>query len=162
MSGCTVEWIDDKHVKISGTIDEYADFDELIAKFPDEVWIDFGEIKRINSSGVRQWLKAVMTSESRIHFVNCAAPVVDQLTLVPHFLGKNGVVDSFEVLFFCYNCDHEIQRFFQIGKDIDRFSGPTPTFNDVFKCDTCGGDVEVAHNVDIYFSFLRDDTKKSG
>ena len=156
MSSCIIEWVDQTHLKISGTIDEYAEFESLIKKFPEELWIDFSGVTRINSSGVRQWLKAIMNCDAKIHFEKCAAAVVDQFTLVPHFLGKNGSVESFEVLFFCYACDCEIQKYLKIGEDINRFTGTMPPLNVDMKCETCGGDVEIDHNVEIYFSFLKD------
>lgn len=161
MKPCIIEWVDDRTVKFSGFLDEYTSFLEVVQKFPQEVWLDFGDVSRVNSLGVKEWIKAISTTESRLHYINCPAIIVDQFNMIPEFLGKNATIDSFEVFYACDDCGHEDSRFLKIGagEDIDpRKEDLTDIPN--LSCIKCGGTMELDHDPDIYFSFVRelDDT----
>jgi DNA-directed RNA polymerase subunit RPC12/RpoP len=148
-----VQWVDDKKVKISGTIDENFTFDDEVAKFNDEVEIDLRGVERINSCGVREWIKAILKTNARIHFVNCSSVIVAQFSMIPEFLGNNGVVDSFETQFVCDHCGHEESKILVVGKDIQPGQeiyeeGPE------LACSECGEMMECDHNPELYFSFL--------
>lgn len=154
MNKCQVEWVDQKKVKISGIIDEFSDFSNLFNNDLEEIWIDFSGISRINSSGIREWVQAVMKSTSRLFMVNCSAVIIDQFSMIPECVGKNGQVVSFYVHYICDHCDHELQEVLTVGKDADSDT----VFNEEREspCPACGGVMELDHNPDTYFSFLKD------
>lgn len=148
-----IHWVDEKTVKLSGTIDENFVFDADVAKFKQEVWIDLQGVERINSCGVREWIKAILKTDAKIHFINCSSVIVSQFSMIPEFLGKHGVVESFETLFVCDHCGHEESKILVVGKDIQPGQevyeeGPE------LQCVECGEMMECDHNPELYFSFL--------
>lgn len=151
MEHTKTEWIDDHTLKISGLIDETSSFDDLLKNLPPEVWIDFQDVTRINSCGVREWIKAILNTESKIHLINCSSIVASQFFMIPEFLGPNGVVDSFETPFICENCDHEIQKILEL-KDIKSESELTDLEE---TCPKCGETMELDQDPDIYIEFLQ-------
>ena len=155
MKKCEFEWVDDKHLKLSGIIDEYCSFAEVFKKLKDEIWIDFSGITRINSSGVREWVQEVVKSDVKIHFENCSSVIVDQFSMIPEFLGRNGIVESFAVHYVCENCSFETQKNFVVGKDIQPGKEDYDEVSEI-KCPSCGYEqMELDHNPDIYFAFLK-------
>ena len=148
-------WENDKSLKISGTIDENFVFDDTVAKFGSEVTIDLRGVERINSCGVREWIKAILKSEAKISFINCSSVIVSQFSMIPEFLGRYGVVKSFETQFVCDNCGFEDAKILEVGKDIQPGlelyeDGPE------IECSECGETMECDHNPELYFSFLSD------
>src|SRR5215210_3294905 len=97
-------------VKLGGVIDEDNELGELVEKIPNgTAVIDLGEIERINSCGVRDWvnwLSKLETNGTRSVLVECSPAIVAQINLVNNFTG-NGVVKSFYVPYFCPECDEE-------------------------------------------------------
>ena len=153
MSRCKIEWIDETHVKISGIIDESSDFHEFVDNVKDEVWIDFSGVNRINSCGVREWTSVSYNMNSRIYYSKCTPPIVDQLSMVPEFMGQNALVDSVIAHFVCEECGHEEMQELKVGKDIipgeeEYLEGPQRT------CPVCGAEMEFDHNAEVYLDFL--------
>ena len=163
MESCKITWIDDKTVKFSGVFDEYATFDDVVSQFPDEVWLDFLEVSRVNSLGVKEWIKSISLSQSRLHYINCPSIIVDQFNMIPEFLGSNASIDSFEVYFACDECGHEDKRFYSVGdgKDINPDTTDLDDFLHV-NCIRCGADMELDHDPEIYFNFIREMADKAG
>lgn len=157
MKPCDITWISEKEVKFSGVFDEYTSFVETVSKFPDEVWLDFKEVTRVNSLGVKEWIKAISKTESRLHYINCPAIIVDQFNMIPEFLGQNATIDSFEVYFVCDHCGHEDSRFFQVGpgKDIDPSNEQYEELLEI-TCIRCTEMMDLDHDPEIYFNFIRE------
>lgn len=153
MNKCKIEWLSDKQVKISGVIDEFSRFDEVFSKGKEEIWIDFSEVSRINSSGIREWVQAVLSADTRLHLQNCSSVMVDQFSMIPEFVGKNGTVESFYAHYICDTCGYEKKRLLKVGTDISLDS----EYEDYMECDcdNCQAVMELDHNPDIYFAFLR-------
>jgi hypothetical protein len=153
MNKCKIEWVSEKRVKISGIIDEFSSFRDLFSHQLEEIWIDFSGVTRINSSGIREWVQAVLSSNVRLHMENCSAVMVDQFSMIPEFIGKNGVVESFFVHYLCDACGHEEKNLCVVGKDIKAEDSYKEALDD--PCPVCGGVLELDHNPDIYFAFLK-------
>ncbi len=153
MKRCTFQWIDDKTLKISGTIDEYFTLADEVGKFKGEVCIDLGEIVRINSCGVREWIKVMSKMKSKVHYRNCSSVIVTQFSMIPEFLGHKGYVDSFEAQFVCPSCGHEDKMILEVGKDI-KPGLPSYKESPEMECTDCGAAMECDHNPELYFSFL--------
>lgn len=153
MNRFEVQWIDKSKVKVSGIIDENFSFDEDVGKFGEEVWLDLQGVERINSCGVREWIKAILKTNAKLHFINCSSVIVSQFSMIPEFLGRNGVVESFETQFVCDHCGHEESRVLVVGKDIQA-GQPIYEEGPELKCPECGEMMECDHNPELYFSFL--------
>jgi transcription elongation factor Elf1 len=153
MSRCEFRWINDRTLKISGTIDENFSIDEELPKFKEEVWIDLRDVARINSCGVREWIKAIVKNQSKIHYINCSSVIVTQFSMIPEFIGRHGVVDSFETQFVCPSCGHEDSMILVVGKDIQP-GLESYMESPEMKCSECGEQMECDHNPELYFSFL--------
>ncbi|NRA63542.1 MAG: hypothetical protein HRU19_03615 [Pseudobacteriovorax sp.] len=153
MNKCKIEWLSESKVKISGVIDEFSTFESLFSKNLPEVWIDFSDVTRINSSGIREWVQAVLSTETVLHLENCSSVMVDQFSMIPEFVGKNGRVESFYCHYICDDCSHEDKDLLTVGKTIE----PNQDFEPFLEkpCSNCGGTMELDHNPDIYFAFLR-------
>ncbi len=153
MNKCKITWITECLVMISGIIDEYSDFSQLFAGKPSDIWVDFNDIERINSSGVREWIQAVMSTKSNLHLINCSSVIVDQFAMIPEFIGKNGVVESFFVHYVCDSCNIEEKRLLEAVKDIHADSD----LNQFLEkgCNACGSTMELDHNLEVYFSFIK-------
>ena len=140
--------------KFSGIIDEASQFNDLIASFGPEVWLDFSEVSRINSCGVRQWVTAIYSTNTRIHYLNVPSLIVDQFSMVPEFLGPNSMVENFEARFICDACGHEETQMLVVGKDVqacqdEYVDGPSK------ECPKCAAAMEFDHNPDVYLEFLK-------
>ena len=101
---------DVSYVKLGGVIDEDNELSDLVDKIPaGTALIDVGEIERINSCGVRDWVNWLGKLDgqgAKSVLVECSPAIVAQINLVNNFTG-NGVVKSFYVPYFCPECDEE-------------------------------------------------------
>ena len=153
MQGTTVTWVDEKTVSLSGFMNESCDFQPLVDRFPAEVWIDFKGVTRINSCGVREWINAIRKTKAIIHFVNCSSVIVDQISMIPEFIGKTGIVESFATMLVCDECGHEESRRFERGKDeVPTF---TPDGKLALPCPDCGAALELDQNPKVLEDFLK-------
>ncbi|BBH53197.1 hypothetical protein [Fluviispira sanaruensis] len=156
----SIQWKRDDYVSISGTIDEHANFDALLSRRTDILYIDLKDINRINSSGVRKWVNAIEKLEDvELHYINCACPVVDQLSMVPEFIGKKCSVESFDAEYVCETCNNTQIFTLVVGYDIEPglksyLDGPEKF------CQKCKNKLEFNHNPDSYLFFLSKLSKK--
>ena len=154
MSRCTITWADDSRVVIAGVIDETSAFEDTVARFGAQVFIDFSGVTRINSCGVRQWTRAIYQCKTLLRYVNAPSLMVDHFSMVPEFLGPHSVVDTFEGRYVCDACGHEDVVMLALGKDIqpglaEYTDGPKRN------CPKCAAVLEFDHNPEIYLDFLR-------
>src|SRR5262249_22168897 len=140
------------YVKLGGVIDEdneLADLTERISA--GTVVIDLGEIERINSCGVRDWVNWLTKVEKvggRVVLVECSPAIVSQINLVNNFTGT-GVVKSFFAPYFCPNCEREKVLLIE-----SRELGPGPHRAPTCRCDECDGVMDFDDMEDSYFAFL--------
>src|SRR5688572_23269192 len=86
----------ESRVVLSGEITEDADFSPLLLPTKKLV-IDLSQVTRINSSGLREWIEFVRSSnraEVQLVLERCAPIVVTQLNMIWNFAGKDGQVRS--------------------------------------------------------------------
>lgn len=147
-------WKDNNKLFISGYIDEYFNPAGVLDSAPNELSVDLSGIKRINSSGIREWVNFIRKySNKKMNFERVPFSIVEQLSLVPEFLGYNNQVISFDVHFICEHCNNQEIFNFVVGVDIaagllDYSTTPNK------KCAKCGQDMECDHNPQSYFHFL--------
>jgi anti-anti-sigma regulatory factor len=148
---------DVSYVKLGGVIDEDNELGELVDKIPaGTAVIDLGEIERINSCGVRDWVNWLSKLESngtRSVLVECSPAIVAQINLVNNFTGS-GVVKSFYVPYFCPECDEEKVLLVEAGD-----MGPPPHEPPTCRCDECDLVMDFDDMPDSYFAFLSNQRK---
>ena len=154
MTDLSLCWKKNDYVVITGTIDESADFNELLAKRSGILFVDFKNVQRINSSGVRRWVQAVaQLNQVEIHYMNCSCPVVEQLSMVPEFLGRKNTVESFDARYVCENCNYSHIFNLVVGFDVkaglQKYDDGPERF-----CPKCNSKMEFDHNPDSYLYFL--------
>lgn len=143
---------DVSYVKVSGVVDE----DNELGGLRDQVHgrtvvIDLGEVERINSWGVRDWvhwLEALQGRGARIVLVECSPAIVAQINLVNNFTG-GGAVKSFYVPYFCPQCDAEKSLLCETAE-----MGPPPHEPPICRCDECDLVMDFDDMPDSYFAFL--------
>lgn len=144
-------------VKLAGVIDEDNELATLVDRIPrGTAVIDLGEIERINSCGVRDWvnwLSRLESQGSRIVLVECSPAIVAQINLVNNFTG-NGVVKSFFVPYFCPECDEEKVLLVETSE-----MGPPPHEPPMCRCDECDLVMDFDDMPDSYFAFLSNSRK---
>ena len=148
---------DVSYVKLGGVIDEDNELGELVDKIPNgTAVIDLGEIERINSCGVRDWVNWLSKLESngtRSVLVECSPAIVAQINLVNNFTGS-GVVKSFYVPYFCPECDEEKVLLVEASD-----MGPPPHEPPTCRCDECDLVMDFDDMPDSYFAFLSNQKK---
>src|SRR5574337_1317557 len=148
---------DVSYVKLAGVIDEDNELGELVDKIPaGTAVIDLGDIERINSCGVRDWvnwLSKLETNGTRSVLVECSPAIVAQINLVNNFTG-NGVVKSFYVPYFCPECDEEKVLLVEAAD-----MGPPPHEPPTCRCDECDLVMDFDDMPDSYFAFLSNQKK---
>jgi anti-anti-sigma regulatory factor len=148
---------DVSYVKLGGVIDEDNELSELVDRIPNgTAVIDLGEIERINSCGVRDWVNWLSKLEgngTRSVLVECSPAIVAQINLVNNFTGS-GVVKSFYVPYFCPECDEEKVLLVEASD-----MGPPPHEPPTCRCDECDLVMDFDDMPDSYFAFLSNQKK---
>ena len=141
--------IEGNKVFLKGFLDEHADL-QPIGGLKGDVVINFKEVQRVNSCGVRDWVNAISGAKagvSSLSYEECPIVVVKQLNAVPDFRAGANVL-SIAAPYFCEECDEEAE----VMIDLKSFSGTPPAP----KCPNCGADGmnfdAIASN---YFSFIK-------
>jgi anti-anti-sigma regulatory factor len=109
-------------LKFIGTIDETFEGKKLGQTATGDVLvIDLGNVKKISSFGIREWVDFVGSAAKQVKsmiLIECAPKVVDQLNMVANFAG-GGRVFSFYAPFRCDYCDSEHRVLLQVDKDFE-------------------------------------------
>jgi anti-anti-sigma regulatory factor len=148
---------DVSYVKLAGVIDEDNELADLVDRIPSgTAVIDLGEIERINSCGVRDWvnwLSRLEGNKTKVVMVECSPAIVAQINLVNNFTGS-GVVKSFFVPYFCPECDEEKVLLVEASD-----MGPPPHEPPTCRCDECDLVMDFDDMPDSYFAFLSNQRK---
>jgi anti-anti-sigma regulatory factor len=138
-------------VRLSGAIEENANFEELIGMPTGELRINVKEVPRINSVGVKAWIKyfqALKGKNVKFTFVECSTALVEQINLISNFT-CGGAVESIYVPFSCTGCHGELVGLFKTT-DLKKMQFKLPEL----KCSKCGGKALFDDIPEEYFSFL--------
>ena len=156
-------------VEFHGEIDEHADFGELRRRLRGALVFDLGEVRRINSCGVREWVNFVRdlapapgntSGVTDLVFTHCSPAIVTQLNMIYNFRGR-AKVRSFLAPYVCKACDHEEDKLLEeqthfaianVGSGGPGRVRRPPEFN----CEKCGGRMEFDDLPERYLSFLND------
>jgi hypothetical protein len=142
------------HLRFTGIINEDS---RLPQRVPDlagkKLEIHLGGVARINSCGVRDWIRFIEQLESRgnaVQLVDCSPVVVAQVNMVRNFCGARGVVVSFYAPYYCSSCDRECLEPVTTAK-VAQLTEPPAAL-----CPKCGRPLEFDDLPESYFSFCRD------
>jgi hypothetical protein len=139
-----------RHIILHGDINEATDFSALAAQLGPVNLLDLQNVERINSCGVREWMRFVAGQEcsgKKLDFEHCSAAIVQQMNMVNNFVGK-GTVVSVMAPYLCPECDKTANRALDVSKPID------PQVNERMPCPSCGADMEFDELPSQYFGFL--------
>jgi anti-anti-sigma regulatory factor len=138
-------------VRLAGSIEENVNFDQLIGPPPAELWINTKEVPRINSVGVKGWIKYFQSAQAKgtkLKFFECSTAIVEQINLISNFT-CGGVVESIFVPFSCVGCKTELVGLFKCD-DLKRLQLKLPDL----KCSKCGGKAAFDDIPEEFFGFL--------
>lgn len=141
-------------VQLIGQIDDQADIANEIGNLPDppyELHVNCGQINRINSIGVKGWIKyfsKIAEARVPIYFYDCSPCIVQQMNLVFNF-GCGGKVVSMQAPFTCETCEHSFVMTFTTG-DIRKMNLDLPDQ----KCPKGDGMASFDDMPKVYFKFL--------
>jgi anti-anti-sigma regulatory factor len=138
-------------VRLSGSIEENVNFDQLLGAPPTEMIVNCKEIPRINSVGVKAWIKYFQSCQAKgtkIKFVECSTVIVEQINLISNFT-CGGTVESIFVPFSCVGCKSELVGLFKTA-DLKKIQLKIPEL----KCSKCGNKAVFDDIPEEYFGFL--------
>jgi anti-anti-sigma regulatory factor len=138
-------------VRLTGSIEESVNFDQLVGAPPPELWVNCKEIPRINSVGVKAWIKYFQGAQAKgckLKFIECSTAIVEQINLISNFT-CGGVVESIFVPFSCTGCKSELVGLFKC-EDLKKLQLKLPDL----KCSKCGGKAVFDDIPEEYFGFL--------
>ena len=138
-------------VRMKGSIEENVNFEELIGPAPAELHVYTREVPRINSVGVKGWIRfftAVAQKGTRLRFFECSTAIVEQLNLISNF-AAGGSVESIYVPFSCTSCKSELIGLYPTQK-LKETNLQIPEL----KCSKCSGRAVFDDIPEEYFGFL--------
>jgi anti-anti-sigma regulatory factor len=139
-------------VRFHGVIDEDATFAELILCLKGAVVFDLEDVQRINSCGVREWVRFLrdIPQVTELVFDRCSQPMVRQMNMINMFKGQANV-RSLYAPYHCETCDLDLERLLDM-----KACFPTGAIDPVpeFRCEKCGEPLEFDDVAERYFYFI--------
>jgi hypothetical protein len=139
-------------VNVAGTIDEDVDFNAFGLAGAEQIELNLGQVKSINSCGIREWIKWIGSAGSaKVTYSECPKVIVDQINMVQGFLPASGKVASFYVPYYNDDSGAEKNVLFTMGKEYtDSGLGTPPQIKD-----DQGNEMEMDVVEAKYFKFLK-------
>ena len=140
-----------KHLHLSGVIDEFSDL-SFLAHHDGDVVVHLGEVRRINSFGVRLWIDGVraIPAESNVVYEDVPVPLVEQMNMIHDFFGR-GQVATFLAPMVCNSCGRTETVLFRV-QDCKK---EEPVHLDS-NCGACDVKMELDDIEEQYLAFLKD------
>jgi anti-anti-sigma regulatory factor len=138
-------------IRLSGSIEESANFEKLIGAAPSELVVHSKDVPRINSVGVKAWIRyfqAAQQKGTKLRFIECSTAIVEQINLISNFT-CGGTVESIYVPFACEKCRTELIGLFKT-EDLRKLAFNLPDL----KCSKCGGRTVFDDIPEEYLGFL--------
>ncbi|MBF0289538.1 MAG: hypothetical protein HQM14_17125 [SAR324 cluster bacterium] len=134
---------------LKGVINEFAKFNQLFEFTGSEMLLNLKEIRRINSTGVRELINAIEKVDHRIDmiFEECPPIVVYQMAMIPNFTLRVKVTSVYAP-YYCPECDHQEE----ILIDMANFNLEQSLPEEV--CKKCGAELEFDDDEESYFYFM--------
>lgn len=145
-------------VRVSGSVTEDAVIYECLAEARNRQMVfDLGEMVRINSCGVRdwvRWMKALEERGNQLFLVRCSPATVAQFNMIRNFTGQAHVV-SVLAPYICPECDAEETDLVWTA------AVSTPFVPKQVSCSQCGAAMEFDEIPESYFDFVRQHVSRS-
>lgn len=138
-------------VRLVGSVEESVNFETLIGSSGPEVHVNCKEVARINSIGVKSWIKyfsSLQQAGITLRFIECSTAIVEQINLISNFV-CGGTVESIYVPFSCGACRGEFIALFQVA-DLKKLGLNIPELS----CPKCAGKAAFDDIPEEYFAFL--------
>lgn len=138
-------------VRLTGSINEWSDFDQLIGRPPAHLHVYCRNVPRINSEGIKSWVvffEEAVRRGTELKFFECSTAIVEQLNLISNFSSGGEVVSIF-IPFVCQDCKTEHVGLFET-KNLRKKKFRLPKL----KCPKCGGVVVFDDIQEEYFFFI--------
>ena len=118
---------------LAGCIDERADLSPIRSVSAGTLVLDLAGVTRINSVGVREWIKAMkgFPSTVSVTWVNVAECLVAQLSMIANFSGPARIA-TFFAPYFCDDCGHEERHLMTVAEVSTSATAPAQS------CGICG------------------------
>ncbi|MBF0443438.1 MAG: hypothetical protein HQK54_16140, partial [Oligoflexales bacterium] len=144
----------DSLVKLSGHIDENADYTKISLGGLISVTLDMEEIKLINSSGLQRWISFIesIPGDIKVYLARCSTRVINQINLFPGFLaGRDIRIISFQAPYYCEKCDIAYNIVLDTVQDFKNSKDFMPPEK---VCEKCSSKLDFDGLPKKYFSFL--------
>lgn len=140
-------------LRMSGRISESFKGDAVGSALSGVVVIDLGDVERVTSYGVREWLAMLGCAKNArsITFARCSEAIVNQLGMIRKFAGA-GHVASFFAPYQCTRCGEPFERLFDVERDRDAILAAAPP---EASCPACGAKGRFDDEPETYFAFAR-------
>lgn len=147
----------DQLVAMSGMISEQAKLETLADQVQGPVVaFDLGEVTRINSTGVRDWLTLIRALKAKgieIALERCSVPIVHHLNMISGFEG-GGTVRSVFAPYYCAACNREDQQLVSLD------AGSEIHIDETRVCPECGGPMEFDDLPEHYERLAREPSRQ--
>ncbi|MBK6846770.1 MAG: hypothetical protein IPG96_04185 [Proteobacteria bacterium] len=132
---------------LEGIVGEDAGLDDLVPDIKGPARFDLSGVARINSTGVREWLRFVeaINGKGPHRLFRCSAPIVAQLNMIDNFRGS-AKVESVIAPYYCEACGHELATEVTIENNTPKLPSPA--------CAECGETMALDEMPARYFYFL--------
>jgi len=142
-------------VRLAGSfVGECVNLESLIGPTPAHLRVNCKNLVRLNSNGVRAWIRffdTVRERGTRVYFTECSPAVVDKMNSFLNF-SCGAKVESIYVPYHCGGCKRELIGLFSV-EELKRSGMRMPGL----KCPSCGMNAEFDDLADEYFRFMERD-----
>ncbi len=135
-------------VMVSGSFDEYCNFDDVDLDIQMKVDVNLKNVTFINSPGVRNWINFIhdVSLSREVTFVECPTIVMEQFFMIYDFGGK-GEIKTFYVPYYCSKCD-ESSEILVLSEDYLKEKIDLEDMG--VKCSKCNEPMEIEEEIDKY------------
>ncbi len=142
---------DQARIVVKGDVTDDTDLAPMIAGLKGKATVDLGDLARMNSVGVRQWVRFVhaIPADLKVSLERCPVFFVKQVTMIGNFLGPVHV-RSAHLPYVCTKCDATRNDLFT-ASDLDAQTPPAPA-----ACADCQGAMELDDSEDVYVAFVKE------
>jgi len=143
-------------VEVKGAITEAAEFGPVLSTQTPRVHIDLSGVARINSSGVREWIRFIRQASAarQVILERCSPAMVRQFNMIANAAGA-ATVASLMLPYHCKACDADRTIV------LDVLDGPA-LIHETAPCPDCAAPMEFDDLSDGYLSFLARRGQPSG
>lgn len=138
-------------VSIEGPIDDRDELEKELGQFLGSLTVHCEAVTRINSIGVKKWMKFFQDLRNKnvdVYFEAVSPALVEQFNQVKNF-GCGGSVISFMLPYRCAPCNHNFSMK-ELVQQVRAKGSPPPHY----KCPKCGKDAEFDELPEEYCSFI--------